>query len=67
MHLNQIENLLSLLAQLEVQLLELAFVHSELMLAGFERSRATELIVGAFYIGGIHGCALLLLFGYTVI
>lgn len=67
MHLYQIENLLSLLAQLKVQLLELAFVHFELMLAGFERSRATEPIVGVFYIEGFHGCALHVLFVYTVI
>ena len=53
--------------QLKVQLLELAFVHSELMLAGFERRRAAEPIIGVFYIEGIHGCALLVLFGYTVI
>ncbi|MBS4085959.1 hypothetical protein, partial [Pseudomonas rustica] len=38
-----------------------------LMLAGFERSRATEPIVGVFYIEGFHGCALLVLFGHTVI
>lgn len=37
------------------------------MLAGLERSRATEPIFGVFYIEGIHGGALLVLFGYTVI
>lgn len=67
MHLDQLEYPFTLLTQLSCQFLNFVLAHAELMPAGFERRRAAEPIVGVFYTEGIHGCALLILFGYTVI
>lgn len=64
---NQTLNILQRSLQVNGERFEFVLVHPELMPAGFERGRATEPIVGVFYIEGIHGCALLVLFGYTVI
>ncbi|MGY2257462.1 hypothetical protein [Pseudomonas sp. SDO55104_S430] len=66
-HLDQSEDLLTGLAQLQVQFLEFVLVHPELVPAGFERGRATEPVVGVFYFERVHWWALLILLLYTVI
>ena len=66
-HLNQLEYPLPGLLQLKVQFLELIFVEGQLVPASFERRRAAEPVVGVFNSVAVHHCALLALFGYTVI
>lgn len=53
--------------ELESERFEFVLVHAQLVPAGFERGRVAEPVVGVFYIEGVHGHALLILFTYTVI
>jgi len=65
-HLNQIEDLFSSLAQLQGQFLDFVFIDSELMPAGFKRRRAAEPIAGVFDFVLVHGHTLRALVLYTV-